>query len=1208
MFDLQMPRHGRRALASDRDSSFHKAAQALLGAVALVAISVLLCAAGAQTAHFSWTQTTLADSLGYPDGVAVDSSGNVYVVEMAGGPVQEIVAVNGVIPPSPTINPLGGSIDEPMGIAVDAGGNVYVADYASGAVEEIVAVNGGIPATPTIRTWTWFAAPRGLAVDTSGDVYVAVSGAGLVQKFVAVNGVIPDSPTVKTVESFNYPCAVALDGSGNVYVSDPSTGWVYELFAVDGSIPLNPAVSFLAKFDGPVAISVDGGGNVYVADAVDNALYELPAGASTPFRLGTGFNVPEGVAVGSNGRIFVADFYGERVVEVMQSAGNFGAFNVGDTSGKMTVGFTFDSAGEITAPAVVTQGAAGLDFADAGTGSCTTNGLSHTYAVGEVCTMDVIFTPSKWGPRYGAVELRDGAGAMMAIGYVYGTGVAPQATFALPNQSAVGSALGNPTGLATDGSGDLFVADIGKGVTTEIEPSGTIVPLPSVSGFYALAMDGGGNLFVAKDTGTPAIFEYFSVGNYTSFRQLAGAQTFDYITGLAVDGNGNLFVADYYGGAVYEITAASGYNTVKTLPTGSTTPYGIAVDVNGNVFYSDDHNDSVSEIPAPGYSSVKVLNSTFNIPWGIALDGNGNIFVADYENNALKEIMASGGYKTVNTLAANAIGIQAVALDPGGKVYYSVNGGASVTRLDYTAWPDLDFPATALGSTSSTQTVTINNTGNQWLALLAIGYPEHFPETLPAIDECYTGGYVPAGGSCSVTVAFAPRALGPLSGAVMLVDNSLYPEWDAYQKIDVFGKGLHTQAIAFTDSLPSSANYSAGLSYTLSANGGGSGNPVVFSLVSGPATLVGSKLTITGAGTVVVAADQAGNSTYAAAPEVTQSITIKLASQTITFPPITGTHYAGTQLTLSATASSGLAVTFSSGTTSICSVAGSTLSLLIQGTCIVHAAQAGNASWAAATTVIQSFAVLLAPQTITFTPLTGTHYATAQVPLSATATSGLTVTFSSTTSSICSVSGSTLSLLIPGTCIVHAAQAGNTVYAAASTQVQSFAVTLAPQTISFTPITGKQYATTQVPLSATASSGLAVTFSSTTTSICSVAGSTLSLLTPGTCIVHASQAGNSVYAAATTAQSFAVSLDPQTINFTPITGSQYAATQVTLSATASSGLTVTFSSTTTSICSVSSNTLSLLTAGTCVVHASQAGNSIYASATTAQSFAVKAAH
>jgi hypothetical protein len=91
------------------------------------------------------------------------------------------------------------------------------------------------------------------------------------------------------------------------------------------------------------------------------------------------------------------------------------------------------------------------------------------------------------------------------------------------------------------------------------------------------------------------------------------------------------------------------------------------------------------------------------------------------------------------------------------------------------------------------------------------------------------------------------------------------------------------QTINFTGSLPVSAPYSPGLSYTLSANGGASGNPVTFSLVSGQATVNGSTLTITGSGKVVVAANQAGNSIYAAASRVTQSILIT-GPAGITFP------------------------------------------------------------------------------------------------------------------------------------------------------------------------------------------------------------------------------------------------------------------------------------------------------------------------------------
>jgi len=1181
-------------MASVQKENFQKIARKLLRALPLAILAaVYCCTAGGQTAHFSWTQRAVAVGLGAPYGVTVDSSGNVYVSEMSGSLVQEVVAVNGVIPASPTINSLGGGFYEPWGIAVDAGGKVYVADYGNGEVKEIPL--NCITSSCVKILGAGLLGPTGVAVDGNGNVFVADNGSHNVKEIPP--GCI-STPCMRTLGSgFNSPTAVAVDASGNVYVADAGTGWVDEMVAVSGSIPASPTIYGLSQFADPEGVAVDGEGNVYVVDADLEQLWEIPeGGVSNDFQLGTDWNGPENVAVDSSGRVFVANNYGESVIEVANSAAYFGAFNVGDSSGTITLGFTFDTGGQMMPADVLAQGVSESDFADAGTGSCTTNGNSHNYAAHEVCTMDVTFTPSTWGSRYGAVELRDGGGEVMAIGYVYGTGTAPLATFAIPYQSTAGSGFSNITSLAMDGFGDIFVADDASNAVKEIEESGTSPVLSSANGPYAIAMDGGGNLFVAEDTGTTAVYEYYEIGGYTTHKQLAGSFTFDYITNLAVDGNGNVFAADYLGGAVYEITAASGYADVKTLPAGSVTPYGIAVDVNGNVFFTDAAHTSVDEIPAPGYSTVKVLSNNFETPWGIAVDGNGNLFVADYGNNALKEVMASGGYTTVNTLASNVTGIQAVTLDPGGKIYYTVNAGANVTRLDYTAWPDMNFPATALGSTSSTQTVIMNNSGNQWLYFLAVGYPQHFPETLPATDECYTGGYVAAGGSCAVTVAFAPRALGNLSGSVVLVDNSLYAAWYAYQKIDAFGKGLSTQSIAFTDSLPATANYSVGLTYSLSASGGGSGNPVTFSLLSGPASLVGSTLTITGAGTVVVAANQAGNSNYAAAPQATQSIVIKLGSQTISFPAITATEYAGTQMTLSATASSGLAVSFTSSTPTVCTVIGSTASLLASGTCIVRANQAGNAIFAAAQFVQQTFTVHVQSQTISFPAITATQYIATTLPLTATATSGLAVTYTSVTTSVCTVSGSTASLIALGACVLHATQPGNAVYAMAQLVSQSFIVHLNPQTISFPAITATQYAASNLTLSATASSGLTVSFASTTPTICTVTGTTAKLLIAGTCILQATQAGNADYAAAAIVQqNIAVHLASQTITF-PAVASQIVGANVTLGATASSGLAVSYTSVTTSVCTVAGSTATMVSAGACVIHATQAGNNVYSAA------------
>jgi hypothetical protein len=112
----------------------------------------------------------------------------------------------------------------------------------------------------------------------------------------------------------------------------------------------------------------------------------------------------------------------------------------------------------------------------------------------------------------------------------------------------------------------------------------------------------------------------------------------------------------------------------------------------------------------------------------------------------------------------------------------------------------------------------------------------------------------------------------------------------------------------------------------------------------------------------------------------------------------------------------------------VCSISGATVSMVGAGTCVVNANQAGNASYAAASQVQQSFAVAKGSQTITFTSTPG-RYDRNDPPyiVSATATSGLAVTFTTDSSSngVCSVSGNTVSFQGRGTCIVYANQAGN---------------------------------------------------------------------------------------------------------------------------------------------------------------------------------------
>lgn len=158
-------------------------------------------------------------------------------------------------------------------------------------------------------------------------------------------------------------------------------------------------------------------------------------------------------------------------------------------------------------------------------------------------------------------------------------------------------------------------------------------------------------------------------------------------------------------------------------------------------------------------------------------------------------------------------------------------------------------------------------------ATASSGLAVSFASGTPAI--CTVSGTTASGfsvtliatGTCTV-VATQAGGSAPAATAVNGIFEAAAPVTQSFTV-----SAAIAQTITFTDSLPATATYSAGLTYTISAKGGGSGNPVTFT-VSGPATLNGGTLTITGTGTVTVTANQAGNATYAAASAVKQSIVV----------------------------------------------------------------------------------------------------------------------------------------------------------------------------------------------------------------------------------------------------------------------------------------------------------------------------------------------
>jgi hypothetical protein len=263
-----------------------------------------------------------------------------------------------------------------------------------------------------------------------------------------------------------------------------------------------------------------------------------------------------------------------------------------------------------------------------------------------------------------------------------------------------------------------------------------------------------------------------------------------------------------------------------------------------------------------------------------------------------------------------------------------------------------------------------------------------------------------------------------------------------------------------------------------------------------------------------------------------------------------------------------------------------TVNVNLDGTTTVTNSAAGNVT-------IQVSQVVGEPQTVTFGPLSSVIFGSAPIALTATASSGLIVSYTSTTPLVCSISGNTVTLVAVGTCSITAGQAGDPTYATATSVVQSFVVNPLSQTITFGPLSSQVVGSSPPPLNASESSGLPVTFTSNSAAVCTVSGVSITLVATGTCSITASQAGSAGYGAATpVTRTFAVTTGTasQTIAFDAIPNQILGVSPFEIAVQASSGLAISFSLSTPTACKNSSGLVMLLSAGTCSITASQAGD------------------
>jgi large repetitive protein len=856
---------------------------------------------------------------------------------------------------------LGSGFYQPLGVTVDNNGNVFVADTFNNAVKEILAA-GGYTTVNTLGEG--FSLPMGVAVDGSGNVFVADYGNNAVKEILVAGGYT----TVNTLGGgFSIPSGVAVDGNGDVFVADQGNEAVKEILAAGGYTTVN---TLGGAFTSPSGVAVDGNGDVFVsvydvAGSPNNAVKEILAagGYTTVNTLGSGFVYPMGVALDGSGNVFVADYVSNNtVIKEILAAGGYTTVNTFAATGFTgSSGVAVDGSGNVliasASGGVVELNLSAADFSTVAIGQTSaTIPLTFTFDTGETIGSPVALTQGAAG-----LDFAVASGGTCTAG-TYSTGATCTVDVTLSPKFA---GLRYGAVLLQDGSGNTLatgnVYGIGLGPQVSFLPGSQSMVASGFNNPVGVAVDGGGNVFVG-DTQNNAVKEIPS-GCVTSscIKTLAGG--FYDPEGVAVDGSGNVFVADLNNSAVKEVLAAGGYTTVITLASGINGPKGVAVDGSGNVFFVDIGDSAVKEIlAAGGYTTINTLGGGFSYPGGVAVDGSGNIFVGDTGNSAVKEILAAGGYTTINTLGGGFSYPVNVAVDASGNVFVADVGNGELKEIlaagGYTTVITL---AGGVGSSISPVGVAEDASGNIFVGdslnnlVVKLDYAD-----APSLNF---GSMNVGVNSVEQTVTLQNIGNAPLT----LPPPTAGSNPSVSQSFTLDSSVSTTCPVVTTSSSPGSlAN---GASCTLSI----SFDPTVSGNINGSVVLKDNAL-------------NAASPNYATQTIALQGSGIQ-QSQTISFPN-PGTQTYGVPLTLSATATSGLPITYIV-TSGPATVNGSTLTFTGVGSITVQANQPGNAAYSAAAPVAQTLTVMAPAYTVTPSVTT--------LPLSKGGSQAVTVMLASTT-------------------------------------------------------------------------------------------------------------------------------------------------------------------------------------------------------------------
>lgn len=608
----------------------------------------------------------------------------------------------------------GGSLGP--GVAVDIGGNLYVADNGNYRIRKI--------------------SPDGIITTVAGNGTSGFSGDGGAATRAQLSPVF----------------GLALDAGGNLWIADSNANRIRQLTPA-GSIATvagtgdcgfagdeGPAAA--AQLCGPTGIAADAAGNLFITDSENNRIRQISPEGTITTVAGTGPNaeapndfcapagdggpatsatlcLPSNIAIDQAGNLFVADtndfiaMFSWQVIRKISRGGIVTVAGIDCLKPGM--------AGGIWTPAPC------LSLADGTTPTKTFLGGPVGLAVDNAGNL-LIGNPYQVHTPSGQILKVSAGGAIATIAGNSRTGWAEIGD----GGPATSAQLVGPAGVAVDGAGDVFIADLLNCRIRRVSPEGIISTIagngdcsstgdggPATNAQVApgrLAVDGAGNLF-------------FADGNSEAIRKISPGGMMTAVTAsgpgvmiLAVDGADDLFLGGF--GKDDIIREVSPDGTIRTVAGtssggfsgdgGSATSaqlsevWGVAVDTAGTLFIADSRNNRIRKVTPDGIITTIAGNGTngfsgdggsaidaqLSFPIDVAVDGKGNLFIADYNNDRIREVSANGIITTIGgdgeqgysgdgapAIMASLSGPTAIAVDGAGNVFVDDSGNNAIRIL-----------------------------------------------------------------------------------------------------------------------------------------------------------------------------------------------------------------------------------------------------------------------------------------------------------------------------------------------------------------------------------------------------------------------------------------------------------------------------------------------------------------------------------------------